>query len=90
MFWDPCYGRATLNRLIHVVTDVIEDNDFQLSTEMEHLLTSKTDKLNCNYVTKLGKRPKMSISYQFSIDAYFAHFNINHVNHTFQIIFYDK
>ena len=48
MFWDPCYGRATLSRLIHVVTDVIEDNDFQLSTEMEHLLTFKIDKRNSN------------------------------------------
>ena len=48
MFWDPCYGRATLSRLIHVETDVIEDYDFQLSTEMEHLLTFKIDKRNSN------------------------------------------
>ena len=93
MFWDACYGLATLNRLIHVVTDVnhvIEDNDFQQSTEMEHLMTFKIDNYYSFYVTKLGKRPKMSFSYQFSIYSYFAHLNINHVNHTIQIIFNDK
>ena len=64
-------------RLIQLVTDMIENNDFQLSTDMEHLLTGLIDNIT-------PKRDWANAQRCFFMAYnYYAQLNSNKVCHTF-------